>query len=274
MAQDLTIYYSKTDIRSALCLLPILPIQRNFLIMKARNPLTGQWAYFVEKALPFGASISCKRFQDFSDALKHILEFITLKKFSCTNYLDNYLFVQLTEQSCNQLVSTFLHLCQEIGRPVAEEKTEYATSIITFLGFLLNGETYHLSIPQDKVDKAMGMLRFGLSNKKVTIKMIQRLAGTLNFLNRAVIPGRVFTRGMYSKLTETDRDGNKLRQYHHVNLGSEFLEDCKVWMTFLTKIDKGHSLHRPYIDVEHMHTTTQVLYRCKFEPRSRYGGHI
>ena len=53
------IYYSKTDVRSAFRVVPLLPSQYKWLIMKAKYPLTGKTYFFIDKCLPFGVSISC-----------------------------------------------------------------------------------------------------------------------------------------------------------------------------------------------------------------------
>ena len=59
------IYFGKTDICSAFRNLPLLPNQRKYLLMKAKNPNTGKTVFFTANCLPFGASVSCKKFQNF-----------------------------------------------------------------------------------------------------------------------------------------------------------------------------------------------------------------
>ena len=71
----------------------------------------------------------------------------------------------------------------------------------------MNGMTHTLSVPVEKRVKAVNLLQYALSKKKVTIHFIQKLTGTLNFMNRAIVPGRAFTRGMYRKLTLKDNKG-------------------------------------------------------------------
>ena len=76
---DINVYHDslhlgKTDLKSTFRLLPGLPSQRRFLIMKARHPHTGIVYCFVDKCLPFGAHASCYLFQEFSNALQHIIE--------------------------------------------------------------------------------------------------------------------------------------------------------------------------------------------------------
>ena len=87
------------------------------------------------------------------------------------------------------MLKVFLDLCVFIGCPIAEEKTELPEPVIVFLGMLLNGKSKTISLPQEKVDKARFLLKTVIDKKKVTINFIQKLMGTLNFLNRAIIPG-------------------------------------------------------------------------------------
>ena len=53
------LYFAKTDAQSAFRVLPIKIAHRCWLVMMAENPLTGEKQYFVDKCLPFRASISC-----------------------------------------------------------------------------------------------------------------------------------------------------------------------------------------------------------------------
>ena len=106
------------------------------------------------------------------------------------------------------------------------------------------------------------------------------LTGLLNFLNRAIVPGRVFTRRMSSKLCITDKKGRKLKQYHHVSLNSEFKCDCETWETFLINADK-RILCRPFIDLAKFRTAHELCfytdasgkigYGCFFDGRRAYG---
>ena len=63
-------------------------------MMCAQNPKTGEWEYFIDKCLPFEASISCAHFQQVSNALIHVAEVRTATVI--TNYLDDFLFVAIT----------------------------------------------------------------------------------------------------------------------------------------------------------------------------------
>ena len=183
-----------------------------WLVLMAQDPLTGETKFFIDKCLLFGASISCSHYQRFSNLLRWIIEFRT-GHCSITNYLDDFLFAAISRLICNYLIEQFLLLCSELNIPVAIEKTEWATTLIIFLGILLDGERLLLSIPLDKRDKALKLLRDITGKKKITVKQLQVLTGYLNFLTKAIPPGRTFTRRMYAKYANLHP---KLKQHHHV----------------------------------------------------------
>ena len=166
-----SIYFSKSDLESAFHSLPILPQQCCYLLMMMKNPNTGRSVFVIDKCLPFGLSISCARYQDFSNCLKHIIEFVTGRHYTVTNYLDDFLFIASDEQECNNAVRSFLRLCDDIGCPVSRHKTEWASTKMTFLGILLNGESLTLSIPLDKVDKAKRLLNWVVDRKRSQLNL-------------------------------------------------------------------------------------------------------
>ena len=60
---------SKSNMKSAFRNLGILKSNWRYLIMMAKSPKDGLSYYFVDKCLPFGASISCAIFQAFSNVV-------------------------------------------------------------------------------------------------------------------------------------------------------------------------------------------------------------
>ena len=258
------IYYSKTAVVSAFRVLPMFPSHRCWLIMKTKHPRTGQILYFVDKCLPFGASISCALFQSFSDVLAYIAQYrsnIVLRGLyvPITNYLDDFLFMSFLKELCNRIMRIFMAICEDINCPISEEKTEWAQELITFLGMLLNERQMIISIPTDKLTKALSLLKLLVDKKKAKIVDIQRLAGMLNFLHRAIVPGRPFTRRMYDHIKLKNAKGQPLQNYHHVNLNKNFRSDCEVWIQFLNiaVVDKT-LLCRPFMDMNVFTSSDQI----------------
>ena len=145
------------------------------------------------------------------------------------------------------------------------DKTEWATLQIIFLGILLNCQSMQLAIPLDKKFKATTLLQEMIKKKNATVKEIQTLCGVLNFLNKAVFPGRVFTCRMYAKFAQVmelpsghtkykktlnldapQSLGFKLKLHHHVRVDNEFKANYRVWLQFLSM---ESTVNRPMIDL-------------------------
>ena len=215
------IYLSKSDVDSAFRNLGLAPESWPWTVMKARSPLDGQVYYFVDKCLPFGASISCALFQEVSDAVAHVVKQRTRKPL--INYLDDYLFVATLRTLCNNQMTEFLTVCGEIKLPILGRKTHWAKPLMTFLGFLIDGKNHLVLIPVDKIQKANDLIQVLRPGKrKVTIHQLQKLTGFLNFLCRCVVPGWAFTRRIYALINP------KLRPHHHVKIIGELRMDLRV----------------------------------------------
>ena len=184
------------------------------MVMKAKNPVDGKWYFFVDKCMPFDSSINCAIFQRFSNAVAHLVKFRTKNR--ALNYLDDFFFAALKKLFCDQQLEVFLQVCKDINFPVALEKTFWGSTLMTFLGLLLDTEKQLICIPVEKILKALDMISILLNKKggKVKVLEIQKLCGFLNFLCKCVIPGRVFLRRMYIC-------GNNLLPHHHIKLTAE-----------------------------------------------------
>ena len=144
---------------------------------------------------------------------------------------------------CDSQVSTFLSICQRIKFPVSMEKTVWGTTILVFLGLLIDTVNQLICIPTDKVETALNMIEYFLNkrNHKATVLQIQKVAGFLNFLCKAIVPGRAFVRRLYSLVIANDQ----LMQHHHVRITEEVRLDLQIWKEFLTN---PLVFRRPFVD--------------------------
>ena len=243
------LFAGKLDVRSTFRNLGMRVQDFKLLTMKAQSPLDVETYFFVDKCLPFGAAISCAHFQSVSNAIEHLVRFRTGRR--AVNYLDDYLFISYLKELCNQQIRTFLEICKDINLPIAMEKTQWACKVIIFLGLLLNTIRQVICVPQEKINKAVQLIEEMKSSKKgkVMIHQVQRLCGILNFIGCSVVPGRAFTRWLYS-LGATVRyrnDGRKiiLKQHHHVKLTTEKRFDLDIWLYFL---HHPAAFCRPFLD--------------------------
>ena len=224
-----------------------------FLVMKAQSPIDDKWYYFIDKCMPFGAAISCSHFQAFSNAIAHIVRYMT--KRDNINYLDDFFFAALLTAICNDQIHTFLQVCKTINFPVSMEKTFWGTTKLTFLGLLIDTINQLVCIPTDKVDRAFRLIETTLTKKsrKITLHELQQLTGFLNFLCKAVVPGRVFTRRLYH-VEERALDKN-LKKHHHIKITAEMKMDLEMWQIFLNH----PSIYvRKFIDMDKFTTSQDV----------------
>ena len=138
------------------------------------------------------------------------------------------------------MIRQFLELCAQLGVPVSMDKTEWASEKIIFLGIMLDGYHLILAIPEEKKTKGVELITEILAQKKTTMKKLQQLCGFLNFLGKAIFPGRPFTRRMYAKYAhlvcvsdaqhKRDVQIYKWKQHYHVHLDKEFKLDCEILM--------------------------------------------
>ena len=110
-----------------------------------------------------------------------------------TNYLDDFVFLALSKLLCDGMITQFLELSEEINLPVAIEKTEWSSTLLVFLGILMDGRNLVFSLPREKQEKTLHLLNEIMDKKRATVKQLQVLTGYLNFLTKATFVGRTFT---------------------------------------------------------------------------------
>lgn len=234
------IHYSKLDGKNAFRVLSLHPHERRWQVVKAENPLTGKFVYFVDLCISFGSRASCFLYECFSTALAHI--YSSRAGIPGVSYLDDALQIGPSHDKTNEYLGIFMDICHTINMPISPEKTVYATQIIIFLGTTLNAVSRTLQVPVEKVAKALNQLDHMINAKKTTVLHLQKLTGLLNFFCRAIVPGRAFTRRLYSAYA-----GNAMRPHHHLRVTSEMKLDLGIWRSFLSQ---DEAVLRPFIDFD------------------------
>ena len=95
---------------------------------------------------------------------------------------------------------------------------------------------HRILIPCEKLAQGLNMISNILekcknkkaANRKITVLQLQKICGFLNFIGRAIIPGRAFTRRLYAHLTN-----NNLKPQHHLRITHEMMLDLYMWKDFL-----------------------------------------
>ena len=85
---------------------------------------------------------------------------------------------------------------------------------------------------------------------KITLNQLQKICGFLNFLGKAIVLGRAFTRCLYASTADT-----KLKPHHHIRINSEMKHDFIMWKTF---IQHPSMYSRPFMDFTTMLTAVEI----------------
>ena len=173
-----------------------------------------------------GASSSCAIFERFSSALHWVVS-QHLKGIMIIHVLDDFLFVAPSLESCQYALNTFLKIAEDIGVPIAEEKTMGPFTCLPFLGIQLDTVAMMASLPKDKISKAISMIDQILTSKSVTLRQMQSMCGVLNFACSIIIPARAFSRRMYNLCIGVSQPFFKIKITKQVKL------DLLIWRHFL-----------------------------------------
>ena len=215
-------FMAKTDVRSAFRIMPIHPDDYHLLGFSWKG------SYYYDKCVPFGASSSCRLFEATSTAL----EWIAMHKLGCSavvHILDDFLFINATEEGCANDLKAFLSMCSDIGVPIAFDKTFSPNTTMTFVGISLCTVRLEASLPPDKLEKCKQLLHSFLTRHSCTLRELQSLIGYLNFCCSIISCGRPFLR-RFINLTI----GVK-RPFYHIRLTHETKSDVAMWNSFLDR---------------------------------------
>ena len=221
----------KLDIKSAFRLLPVAPSEFDQLGFKFEGN------YYFDKCMPFGCAISPASWEKVSS----FLEFL-VKRESTTgdvnHYVDDFLFAGIRGTSeCQDIMNCFLQCTERLGIPIAADKTVWPCTTIVYLGLEIDSVEMVVRMPKAKVEEIVAQIHLVIQERKVTLHVMQRLIGLLNFATRVIIPGRPFLR----RLINATRGLTK--PYHHLRVTSDMKQDLRMWLTFFSDFNGVSVFH-------------------------------
>lgn len=108
---------ARMDIESAFRNLPIHPDDLYALGFSLR----GQ--FYINSSLPFGAASSCNIFEKVASAVGWMVQDANTDEGWLSHYLGNFPLLAPSETELQAFMSTFSDICNDIGLPVAPDKT-------------------------------------------------------------------------------------------------------------------------------------------------------
>ena len=232
---------AKIDIAKAYRNISVNPRDRILLGMSWNNNI------FVDTALPFGLRSAPKIFCAISDTLEWILWCKGVS--SCLHYIDDFItFGQAETTECKNNLDTIIKCCDELGLPLATEKVEGPTKVLTFLGIEIDTGHMVLRLPRDKLVRLQQLIASWISRKAATKRDLLSLIGELSHATKVVLPGRAFLRQLI------DLAASRSSLDHWVRLDTSFRSDLIWWHLFIsdwngTSLLLSHVLRPPEVTI-------------------------
>lgn len=212
---------AKTDIEAAFRLLPVHPESLRFL------GCFWEGGFYVDRCLPMGCSLSCAYFEAFSS----FLEWVVREVSGCTSvihYLDDFLCIGSgSDRVCSLILSTVEQVAADFGVPLAPGKTEGPSTVLSFLGIVIDTDKMECRLPEDKLSALRVEVERAARLRKIKLRELQSLLGKLNFACRIIPMGRIFNRRLAAATAGV------FAPHHYVRLGAELRGDLRVWASFL-----------------------------------------
>ena len=206
---------AKMDIKSALRLLKCNPGDFDLL------GITLEENYYIDKCMPMGCSIYCATFEQFSTFLHWAVTHETNTD-NLEHYLDDFFFAgEATKNDCKFLMTAFENVCLRLWVPIADNKTVCPCTNIEYLGLTIDSDELLVKIPQYNIEKLQDQLTSILSKRKVTLKEMQSLTGSLALCTRALLSGRTCNRRLYGSFK------NASKPHHFIRLTKGIREEIK-----------------------------------------------
>ena len=184
--------------------------------------------YFIDVTLPFGLRSSAKLFSEVAHALK--LSMLYNGATDIEQYLDDYItFGPRASSVCSNNLTIMLDTCEYIGFKVNPQKVTNPSTVIEFLGLVIDSDKMEVRASHERVSEIMTELKTFHNRRTCTKRELLSIVGKLMFLSRAVKAGRSFVR----RIIELSK---KIKHLHHkVRLSRPCRDDFLWWIYFLPR---------------------------------------
>ena len=109
---------------------------------------------FVDGMLPFGLRSACKIFNAVADAIEWCVAQEGVEHIF--HYLDDFAVLGLPDSgACMQYLCTLKRTCNVLGIPLAADKQDGPTAVMTLLGIVIDTLKGELRLPEDKLQRVV-----------------------------------------------------------------------------------------------------------------------
>ena len=179
-------WLTSIDLKEAYYALPIHPEFQKYLVFQWENK------FYKFSCLPFGLSSAP---WIFTKTLRPIFHKFHEEGFSGFGYIDDSFIISQTVEEASSATRYLCDLFAKLGFRVHPEKSCLIPSnTLLFLGYELNSNEMTISPTKEKITKVKGKISQVLKTKKIQIRQVASLLGSINDLCKASDYGVAYTK--------------------------------------------------------------------------------
>ena len=183
--------FGKFDIKRAFRLVPVHPEDQHLLGMKH----LGQ--YYVDCALPFGGRSCAKIFNECADLACFAMA-KSAGSTSLTHYSDDFLSLSGNPDLALPEFNSILSTAEDMGIPLKLTKTQFPSSSVRFIGWILDAPSMTISLPGDKREKYQRLAASFASRSSASRLDLLKVSGCLMRTAEVLQHGKPFLRSLYT----------------------------------------------------------------------------
>lgn len=225
-------FLATIDLEDAYFAIPIHKNYRKFLRFYFENQL------YEFNCLPFGLSTAPFVF---TRVMKPITQNLRARGWISVNYLDDFLLVGFSYEECMNNVTETKKLLTSLGFIYNRTKSQLTPSkICKFLGFMINSEQFHITLPREKCKKIQEQALTLKNKTSFKIRELAQFIGVLVSSCPAVKYGPLYTKVLErEKFLALEKYGN---YNNKMSLGSSARADLDWWIANIDSV--SNSVHQ------------------------------
>jgi hypothetical protein len=141
---------------------------------------------------------------------------------------DDWLVVAQCKEDCRIVWELLMSILAALGFEFARHKCVGPCQELIWLGLLFDSVRMTVSLPEDKLEKALALVQRARAARKLTRSDLDRLFGYLSYCAGVVFGGRAFLHGL-RRLRYRGDSGVALAAGHRVHVSVALREDMRWW---------------------------------------------
>ena len=196
--------------------------------------------HYVWTVLPFGL---CASPYFFTKTIRPIITYLRSQGLRITVYVDDFLLLS-SQLNIEKDKQCFLNVLSKLGWLVNYEKSKLIPSQKQcYIGYVINSSGDKgvpiISVPIERIRRLRKDIRRALCQPSVSARMLARIAGQCISMTKAVLPGKILLRNVYSVLASKSSWEDSLQ------LSESCIADLRWWLDSLSDWNGAPVVKRP-----------------------------